>query len=135
MMSPTRIGVFGDRRAGLAEWRADIRIACDQGAPRFPVNQELRPIIARHQLKFEHFDELIRGVEMDLDVNRCDTYEELEKYCYRVASVVGLLIIEIFGYRKPACHDYADHLGKALQLTNILRDVRGMRNEAAFICR
>jgi phytoene synthase len=113
------------RRAGLGEWRADIRTACDQGTPHFPVNQELRPIIARHRLKFEHFDELIRGVEMDLDIHRYETYELLEEYCYRVASVVGLLSIEIFGYRNPACHDYAVYLGKALQLTNILRDVRG----------
>ena len=61
---------------------------------------------------------------MDLDTQRYATYEELELYCYRVASVVGLLSIEIFGYQNPACRDYAVHLGKALQLTNILRDVR-----------
>src|SRR5262249_10885498 len=53
-----------------------------------------------------------------------ETYEQLEQYCYRVASVVGLLSIEIFGYQNPACRDYANFLGKALQLTNILRDVR-----------
>ena len=61
---------------------------------------------------------------MDLDIKRYASYAELEVYCYRVASVVGLLSIEIFGYRDPACRDYAVHLGKALQLTNILRDVR-----------
>jgi 15-cis-phytoene synthase len=55
-------------------------------------------------------------------------YGELELYCHRVASVVGLLSIEIFGYKNPACHDYAVHLGQALQLTNILRDVK---NDAA----
>jgi len=55
-------------------------------------------------------------------------FEQLELYCYRVASVVGLLSIEIFGYKNPACRDYAIHLGKALQLTNILRDVK---NDAA----
>ena len=71
------------------------------------------------------FDELLKGVETDLDVvNRYANYAELEEYCYRVASVVGLLSIEIFGYQNPACRDYAVHLGKALQLTNILRDVR-----------
>jgi len=70
------------------------------------------------------FDELIRGVEMDLDIKRYETFADLERYCYRVASVVGLLSIEIFGYQNPACREYADHLGKALQLTNILRDVR-----------
>ena len=61
---------------------------------------------------------------MDLDIKRYQGYEQLDLYCYRVASVVGLLSIEIFGYRDPACRDYAVCLGKALQLTNILRDVR-----------
>ena len=61
---------------------------------------------------------------MDLDTKRYENYEQLELYCYRVASVVGLLSIEIFGYQNPACRDYAVYLGKALQLTNILRDVR-----------
>jgi phytoene synthase len=61
---------------------------------------------------------------MDLEVRRYPTFEALETYCYRVASVVGLLSIEIFGYRNPATRDYAIHLGHALQLTNILRDVR-----------
>jgi phytoene synthase len=113
-----------ERREQLAAWRADVRLACSNGQPRFAVNRELQPAIVRYGLKFEHFDELIRGVEMDLEIKRYDTYEQLELYCYRVASVVGLLSIEIFGYRNPACHDYAVYLGKALQLTNILRDVR-----------
>ena len=112
------------RRARLSAWRADIARACAGQAPDFPVNRELRPVIAAHQLPFALFDELIRGVEMDLDIKRYETFTQLEHYCYRVASVVGLLSIEIFGYTKPACRDYADHLGKALQLTNILRDVR-----------
>ncbi len=112
------------RRAQLAEWRADVRRACSGKPAAFRVNQELGPVIAAHGLPFELFDELIRGVEMDLDINRYETFEELEQYCYRVASVVGLLSIEIFGYTNPACRAYADALGKALQLTNILRDVR-----------
>lgn len=114
----------GERRARLAEWRADIARACAGDPPRFRVHQELQPFIRHHQLPFVLFDELIRGVEMDLDINRYETYADLEQYCYRVASVVGLLSIEIFGYTNPACRDYASHLGKALQLTNILRDVR-----------
>ncbi len=111
------------RRALLAEWRTDIRTTCERGQPRFPVNRELQPYIAAHRMPFALFDDLIRGVEMDLDVTRYSTWEDLEQYCYRVASVVGLLSIEIFGYTNPTCHDYAVHLGKALQLTNILRDV------------
>ncbi len=112
------------RRERLAAWRNDVRRACGNETPQFPVNRELQPVIAHYHLRFEHFDELIRGVEMDLDIKRYRTGEDLELYCYRVASVVGLLSIEIFGYRNTACHDYAVHLGKALQLTNILRDVR-----------
>lgn len=112
------------RRAQLQEWREDARKACQGGLPQFPVNRELQAVIARRKLPFELFDELLKGVEMDLDITRYETLEELEKYCYRVASVVGLLSIEIFGYRNPGCRDYAVHLGKALQLTNILRDVR-----------
>jgi phytoene synthase len=113
-----------ERRSALARWRDDIAQACQGGEPRFPVNRELQHVIAAHRLSFALFDELIRGVEMDLDIKRYASFELLEQYCYRVASVVGLLSIEIFGYRNPACRIYADHLGKALQLTNILRDVR-----------
>jgi 15-cis-phytoene synthase len=112
------------RRADLAAWRADVRLACNGGRPSFPVNRELQAVIAQYRLPFEHFDELIKGVEMDLDTQRYQSFEELEQYCYRVASVVGLLSIEIFGYRNPDCRQYAIYLGHALQLTNILRDVR-----------
>jgi len=112
------------RRTQLAAWREDIRRACDGGSPQFIVNREFQPIIREHKLPFALFDELIKGCEMDLDTKRYETYEQLELYCFRVASVVGLLSIEIFGYKNPACHDYAIYLGKALQFTNILRDVR-----------
>lgn len=112
------------RRESLACWRTDIRQACEGGSPQFAVNRELQQVITQYKLPFAYFDELIRGVEMDLDIKRYENYEELEQYCYRVASVVGLLSIEIFGYKNPACRDYAIYLGKALQLTNILRDVR-----------
>jgi len=113
-----------ERRARLSVWRADVRRACGRETPQMPINRELQPVIRHYHLPAEHFDELLRGVEMDLDIKRYPTREELERYCYRVASVVGLLSIEVFGYRDPACRDYAVYLGKALQLTNILRDVR-----------
>ena len=112
------------RRGLLAAWRADVRRACGTDTPEFPVNRELQPVIRQYHLPFEHFDALLQGVEMDLDIKRYQDYEQLDLYCYRVASVVGLLSIEVFGYRDPACRDYAVCLGKALQLTNILRDVR-----------
>jgi 15-cis-phytoene synthase len=112
------------RREQLGAWRDDVRRACSNETPRFAVNRELQTAIRQYHLPFEYFDELIRGVEMDLDIKRYDNYEQLELYCYRVASVVGLLSIEIFGYKNAACRDYAIYLGKALQMTNILRDVR-----------
>lgn len=112
-----------DRRVALQAWRDDVFRACEGGEPAFPVNRELRPVIAEYRLPFRLFDELIFGVEMDLDCHRYETYADLDQYCYRVASVVGLLSIEIFGYRDPACREYADALGKALQYTNILRDI------------
>lgn len=113
-----------ERRQRLAAWRADIRRACAGQPPQFPVNRELQPVIQQYRLPCEHFEALLQGVEMDLDIRRYEDYEQLELYCYRVASVVGLLSIEIFGYQNPACRNYAIYLGKALQLTNILRDVR-----------
>jgi 15-cis-phytoene synthase len=112
------------RREQLAAWRADIRRACEKEPPQFTINQEFEPIIHQYHLPFALFDELIKGCEMDLDIQRYENFEQLEQYCHRVASVVGLLSIEIFGYRNPACRDYAVYLGQALQLTNILRDVR-----------
>lgn len=113
------------RREQLAVWRDDVRKACEGISPNLPVNRELQPVIRQFNLPFHLFDELIRGVEMDLDTRRYETYDRLDLYCYRVASVVGLLSIEIFGYTNPACRDYAVYLGKALQLTNILRDIGG----------
>lgn len=113
-----------ERRQQLRQWREDVRRACAGQNAEFSVNRELTPVIAQYKLPFAHFDELIQGVEMDLDIKRYETFAELEKYCYRVASVVGLLSIEIFGYKNSACRDYAIHLGQALQLTNILRDVK-----------
>jgi 15-cis-phytoene synthase len=114
----------GLRRARLAAWREDLRRACGTETPQMAVNRELQPVIHHYRLSYDHFDALIQGVEMDLEISRYQDYEQLELYCYRVASVVGLLSIEIFGYTDPACREYAVHLGKALQFTNILRDVR-----------
>lgn len=112
------------RREQLSAWREDIRRACDGASPIKPVNQELQPFIHRYEMPYDLFDELIKGCEMDLDTERYATFEALEHYCYRVASAVGLLSIQIFEYTNPACRDYAIELGQALQLTNILRDVR-----------
>lgn len=111
------------RRQQLAGWRRDVRAACDGQSPSFPVNRELQPAIHRYRLPFALFDEIIRGCEMDLDTRGYADWPDLERYCHHVASAVGLLSIEIFGYSHPGCRDYAVALGQAFQLTNILRDV------------
>lgn len=111
------------RAAALAEWREDVRRACAGGRPSLPVIVELQPFAAEFALPFGLFDQLIQGVEMDLWPKRYPDFPALEVYCYHVASVVGLLSIQIFGHVDPGCRAYADALGKALQLTNILRDV------------
>lgn len=113
-----------ERRAQLKAWREDLWQAYHSGTPKIPVIKELQDPIHKYKLPFLLFDELLHGVEMDLDVFRYETMEDLELYCYRVASVVGLLSIEIFGYQDNRCREYALYLGKALQLTNILRDVQ-----------
>lgn len=113
-----------ERRKLLREWRADIRTAFTSETPRMELNRELQPVIKQYRLRQDHFEEILDGVEMDLDTRRYANYTELDIYCYRVASAVGLLSIEIFGYRSPSCREYAVHLGRALQLTNILRDVK-----------
>lgn len=115
----------GDRQRRLDEWRNDIQAACAGAKPRIDIIGELQPFIQRYELPFQLFDELIRGVEMDLTLKEYPDWPSLDLYCYRVASVVGLLSIEVFGYTNPGCREYAIRLGKALQLTNILRDVRG----------
>ncbi|HSU53566.1 MAG TPA: squalene/phytoene synthase family protein, partial [Candidatus Dormibacteraeota bacterium] len=74
------------RREQLAAWREDVRRACGSETPRFAVNRELQPVIHQYKLPFDYFDALLQGVEMDLSINRYKDYEELELYCYRVAS-------------------------------------------------
>jgi phytoene synthase len=84
----------------------------------------IRELIRKYMIQPTLFGEIIDGVEMDLEPRRYQTFEELSAYCYRVASAVGLVSIEIFGYRNATCKQYAIDLGMALQLTNIIRDVR-----------
>src|SRR5512147_2503013 len=74
-----------ERRAALENWRADIRQACLGQLPSIPVNRDLQPVIGQYGLKFEYFDALLQGVEMDLDIKRYAQWEDLEIYCYRVA--------------------------------------------------
>ncbi len=107
----------------LDEWRRELD-RCYEGRPSHPITVKLAEGVRRFRIQKECFEELIAGVEMDLAHNRYPTFHELYEYCYRVAGVVGLMCIEIFGYRNPKAKDYAINLGVALQLTNILRDLR-----------
>jgi 15-cis-phytoene synthase len=84
---------------------------------------EVRALIAKYRLSLGLFEDILAGVESDLEPIRYADFAELSQYCYRVASAVGLVSIEIFGYRNPGCRNYAYSLGIALQLTNIIRDV------------
>ncbi len=104
----------------LKTWRA----ALTGPAPHeSAVAADLRGLIAKYPITPAMLEEIIDGVEMDLRISRYETFEALRGYCYRVASAVGLVSIEIFGYRNPVCREYAIELGLALQMTNILRDV------------
>jgi len=109
-----------ERRARLEGWRSWIRRS-SEGEPDFA--DEVRQLVRKYSLKVLHFEDILSGVEMDLQRVRFATFAELSEYCYRVASAVGLVSIEIFGYKNVRCRDYAYHLGLALQLTNIIRDV------------
>ena len=106
----------------LKSWRAELE-SCFRGEATHPVTQRLAEVIRDFRIPHGYFEELLNGVEMDLTKSRYATFAELKQYCYRVAGVVGLMCIEIFGYRRPATRAYAEHLGTAFQLTNILRDL------------
>jgi 15-cis-phytoene synthase len=111
-----------DARIRLRAWRDDLD-DCYAGAPRSDITKALQPIVEAYAIPKDYFVELVNGVEMDLTTTRYDTFDDLRTYCYRVASVVGLICIEIFGYTDPKTKTYAINLGLALQLTNILRDI------------
>jgi 15-cis-phytoene synthase len=109
-----------ERMAALEKWRQWVA-GPKPGEP--PLAAEVRDVIARHEIPVEHLIEIIFGCEMDVRGTVYETWEELRLYCYRVASVVGLVSIEIFGAKDPQAKSYAVDLGLALQLTNIIRDV------------
>ena len=95
-----------------------------RGHPATPVFHALRDTADRYAIPQEYFTEIIRGVESDLVKTRYEDFDELREYCYRVASVVGLVCIQIFQYNDEAARQHAVDLGLAMQLTNIMRDVR-----------
>jgi len=109
-------------RTKLAWWRGEVQ-ALYEGRASHPVTQALAMSLKHFYLPQEQLLEIIDGMEMDLDQVRYADFKALHLYCYRVASVVGLLAAEIFGYRDRQTLKYAHDLGLAFQLTNIIRDV------------
>jgi len=115
-----------EERAAACEierWRKELAAAFNGRATATPQGTALAPFVREFGLPRSAFDALIEGVEMDLGSRRYETFDDLYEYCIRVASAVGLICVEIFGYEDARAREYATHLGVALQLTNILRDV------------
>ena len=106
----------------LAWWRAEVA-NLSAGNPQHPVTKALSPFTGKYSISGEKLGEIIDGMEMDLAQSRYLDWPGLERYCYHVAGVVGLLAAGIFGYRQPRTLEYAKNLGIAFQLTNIIRDV------------
>lgn len=106
----------------LSWWKQEIHRLYHE-TPQHPVTQALQPVVKTYALQEAHFVEIIEGMQMDTQYNRYADFEQLDLYCYRVASVVGLLSAEIFGYKNQSTLAYAQDLGMAFQLTNIIRDV------------
>jgi 15-cis-phytoene synthase len=116
-------GSPGDQRRILGEWRGELRRAY-AGRPSHPIGVQLAEAVRAYPIRHDHLEAILDGVEMDIEKRRYASFEELYEYCYRVAGAVGLACIEIFGYSDLRARDYAVNLGVALQLTNILRDLR-----------
>jgi len=112
-----------EKQRQLGEWRKEIRRAY-MDTPLTPLGREMAQIIRTYLIAPTPLEEILNGMEMDMSITRYSTFALLEQYCYRVASAVGLVSIDIFGCREARTHDYAVALGMAFQLTNILRDVK-----------
>lgn len=109
--------------AALEKWRREVGRVFDGQTPETPQGVALQPFVEPFHLPRVQFEALVDGVGMDASPQRYRTFDDLEPYCHRVASSVGLMCAEIFGYTEARVKDYARDLGVALQLTNILRDV------------
>lgn len=106
----------------LRKWRIEFEKSFT-GHSEFALLNKLGTTISNFNIPLDPFFELIKGMEMDLQKDRYKSFEDLQLYCYRVASTVGLMCIEIFGYKHPSTKQFAVDLGIALQMTNILRDI------------
>ena len=104
-------------------WKTELS-RCFEGRPHHPIMKALVEPIQTFGLSRHYFEDLIRGVEMDLTLTRYKTFDELSRYCYHVAGTVGLLCLQVFGLSSERYQNYASHLATAFQLTNILRDLK-----------
>ncbi len=111
-------------REALENWKCALETALSGRPGADPLWPALLDTVARYKIPREYFDDMIAGVMSDIEPRRIRTFEELYRYCYQVASVVGLTVIRIFGFRGPEALPLAEKCGIAFQLTNILRDVR-----------
>jgi len=111
------------RRAALTQWR-EAFTAAQSGQTTHPLLPAVMDAVERFAIPTVHLEEIIRGVEMDLDQTQYDTFEDLHTYCYRVASSVGLACLSIWGFDPSGAQEPAIRCGLAFQLTNILRDLR-----------
>lgn len=114
--------VRGDRALLLARWRGELEDAY-RGKARHPVGVALGDAVHRFQIPETLFQDLLRGVEWDLCGRPVERFDDLYRYCYCVASTVGLAIVRVLGASEPAVLEYAEKMGIAVQLTNVLRDV------------
>ncbi len=111
-------------RREVTRWREEVGRLFGPEAPETPQARNLKPFVAMFSLSRQPFDDLVDGVEMDLEQKRYATFDELLGYCRRVASAVGMMCIEVFGCRDSRSREYAFNLGLALQVTNIIRDIK-----------
>jgi len=109
-------------RTKLGWWRKELQ-AMLENAPTHPVTKALLPYMATYQLQSEHLFAIIDGMEMDLNQTRYLDFTALQKYCWHAAGVVGILSASIFGITNPKTREFAEKLGLAFQMTNIIRDV------------
>jgi phytoene synthase len=102
----------------------EIKTAYKYGESEHPVLKSFIQVAVKHEIPIKYALELLEGVKMDLTYKRYENFKDLYQFCYRVAGVVGVMMSHILGYKSNDALCYAEHLGAAMQLTNILRDVK-----------
>jgi phytoene synthase len=112
------------KREMLIQWRNQLNIAFSGNPQENSILPAFRDTVKKFSIPAQYFHWIIDGAEMDLNASQYETFDDLYKYCFNVASAVGLVCLQIFGFREDSAKEYAEQCGIALQLTNILRDVK-----------